>query len=84
MNLAPRVTYSYIGKSYASLFQSDNYFLLPSHSLVNAYVDWTAGPWTTTLYATNLANKVYLTSIASTAEYFGAPRQLGLQVNRTF
>ncbi|HEX4049524.1 MAG TPA: TonB-dependent receptor [Steroidobacteraceae bacterium] len=84
MNVSPRVTYSYIGKSYASLFQNDNYFLLPSHSLVNAYVDWTAGPYTTTIYATNLANKLYLTSIASTAEYYGAPRQLGLQVNRTF
>ena len=83
-NLAPRVTYSYIGKSYASLFQSDNYYLLPPHGLVNAYVDWTAGSWTTTIYATNLANKLYLTSVAATSEYYGAPRQLGLQVNRTF
>ncbi|HTT06267.1 MAG TPA: TonB-dependent receptor [Steroidobacteraceae bacterium] len=83
MSLQPRVTYSYVDKSYASLFDIP-FNELPSHGLVNAYLDWTAGPWTATLFGTNLGNKVYLTNIGSTSEYFGAPRQLGLQVNRTF
>jgi len=83
MALQPRVTYSYVSKSYASLFDID-FNKLPAHGLVNAYLDWTAGPWTATLYGTNLADTLYVTNIGSTSEYFGAPRQLGLQVNRSF
>ncbi len=83
MSLQPRVTYSYIGKSYSSLF-AIGFYKLPAHGLVNAYLDWTAGPWTTTLYATNLANTLYLTTIGATSEYYGDPRQFGLQLNRTF
>ncbi len=83
MALTPRLTYSYIGVSYASLFQI-NYYKLPAHGLLNAYLDWTAGPWTATLFATNAADKLYITNIGNTDEYYGDPRQLGLQVNRTF
>ncbi len=83
MSLQPRVTYSYISKSYASLFDI-NYYELPAHSLVNAYVDWIAGPWTATLFATNVANTLYLTNQGGFGTYYGNPRQLGLTVTRTF
>ena len=83
MSLVPRVNYSYVGTSYASLFQID-FYKLPSHGLVNVYLDWNAGPWTTTLFATNVGDKLYVTSLSGTSEYYGDPRVLGLQVNRTF
>ncbi len=83
MTLEPRVTYSYTGKQYASLFQIP-FYEEPAHGLMNAYLDWNAGPWTTTLFSTNVTNKLYVTSLTATSEYFGNPRQYGLQVTRTF
>lgn len=80
MYVVPRVTYAYASKTYSSIFQSDDYYLLPAHGLLGAYLDWTAGPWTTTLYGTNLANTVYLQGTG----YYGNPRQLGLEVHRGF
>ena len=80
MSLQPRVVYSYQGKSYSSLFQSDNYFLLPAHSVWDGYLDWTAGRYTTTLFGTNLANAVYLNGPG----FYSDPRQFGLEVNATF
>ncbi|HEX4050490.1 MAG TPA: TonB-dependent receptor [Steroidobacteraceae bacterium] len=80
MALVPRVSYAYQDYSYSDIFQGDNYYLIPSHSLWNAYLDWNAGTWTTTVYATNLANTAYLEGIG----YYGNPRQLGLEVRYTY
>jgi hypothetical protein len=74
------VTYAYASTTYSSIFQSDNYCLLPEHGLFGAYLDWNAGPWTTTVYGTNPANKVYLEGTG----YYGNPRQIGLEVHRSF
>ncbi len=80
MSVVPRVTYAYTAKTYSSIFQSDNYYLIPSYGLVGAYLDWNAGPWTTTLWATNVGNTLYLQGTG----YYGNPRQMGLEVHRTF
>ncbi|HEX4050183.1 MAG TPA: TonB-dependent receptor [Steroidobacteraceae bacterium] len=79
-SLVPRVAYSYRSKTYSDIFQSDNYYLLPGYSLWSAYLDWEAGPWTTSIYGTNLNNSVYLVGTG----LYGDPRQLGLEVKRTF
>ncbi|MGH9437440.1 MAG: TonB-dependent receptor [Terriglobia bacterium] len=78
--VVPRVSYSYRSKAYSDIFQSDNYYLLPGYSLYSAYLDWQAGSWTTTLYATNLADNVYLEGNG----LYGDPRQLGLELRKTF
>jgi iron complex outermembrane recepter protein len=83
MSLQPRLTYSFVDVSYASLFQI-NFYKLPAYGLLNAYLDWNAGPWTTTLYATNVTDKLYVTNLSDTSENFGAPRVLGLQMTRSF
>ncbi len=78
--LAPRVQYAYRSKAYSDIFQADNYYLLPGYSLWSAYLDWTAGTWTTTLYGTNLANSVYEEGTG----LYGDPRQLGIELRKTF
>jgi iron complex outermembrane recepter protein len=83
MTLEPRITYSYTDKQYAALFQIP-YYEEPAHGLMNAYLDWVAGPWTTTVFATNVTNKLYVTSLTATNEYFGNPRQIGLQFSRSY
>ncbi len=83
MSVEPRVTYAYTDKQYTTLFQIP-FYEEPAHGILNAYIDWIAGPYTVTLFATNVTNKLTVTNIAATSEYFGDPRQLGLQVNRSF
>ncbi|HTT06784.1 MAG TPA: TonB-dependent receptor [Steroidobacteraceae bacterium] len=78
--LTPRVSYSYRSKAYSDIFESDDYYLLPGYSLVNAYLEWDASAWTTTVYATNLTNSVYLEGTG----LYGDPRQLGLEFRRSF
>lgn len=80
MSLQPRVEYAYQDKSYSALFQTDDYYLLPGHSLWSAYLDWNAGRWTTTFFGTNLADTVYLNGPG----YYGDRRQVGLEVRTTF
>ncbi|HEX4049964.1 MAG TPA: TonB-dependent receptor [Steroidobacteraceae bacterium] len=84
VSLQPRVTDAYMSTSYASLFQSDNYFQMPSHSLYGANLSLIVGPWTLTAYGTNLANKLYLQNISASGELYGNSRQVGLTLNRTF
>jgi len=83
MSLEPRVSYTYTGKEYAALFQIP-YYEMPAHGLVNAYLDWTAGPWTTEAFVTNLSDQLYVTNLTTNNEYFGNPRQYGLRFTRTF
>jgi iron complex outermembrane receptor protein len=78
--LAPRVQYAYRSKAYSDIFQADNYYLLPGYSLWSAYLDWTAGTWTTTIYGTNLGNSVYEEGTG----LYGDPRQLGIELRKTF
>jgi iron complex outermembrane receptor protein len=78
--LAPRVQYSYRGAAYSEIFQADNYYRLPGYSLWSAYLDWTAGSWTTTLYGTNLAASVYQEGTG----LYGDPRQYGIELRKTF
>ncbi len=83
MTLEPRLSYSYTGKEYAALFQIP-FYEMPAHGIMNAYLDWTAGPWTTTLFATNVTDKLYVTNLSSSVEYYGNPRQYGVKFSRTF
>jgi iron complex outermembrane receptor protein len=80
--LQPRVTYSYTSHQYGSLFQTDNYYYMGPRHLLNAYLDFESGAWRVTAYATNVANELY---VANPSPWiWGNPRQIGLEVNRTF
>jgi len=85
-NLRPRITYSHTDKQYASLFQTDNYFLMGVRNLWGASLGLDAGQWTAQLYGTNLTNETYVTAYTSdnNLEYYGAPRQFGVRVSRSF
>lgn len=81
--LEPRLIYSFSSHQYSALFQQPqdgNYYYLGARHLLNTYLDFTAGAWTVTAFVTNVTNELYLTA----ASYYGDPRQMGLEVNRTF
>jgi iron complex outermembrane receptor protein len=80
--LDPRVTFSYVGKQYASLFQIP-YNEMDARHLYNASVDWVVNQWDLQLWGTNLTNLTYIIAGGNPA-YYGAPRQVGFQGTYTF
>jgi iron complex outermembrane receptor protein len=82
--LRPRVTYSHTDKQFASVFQNDNYFLMGVRNLWGANLTYERDPWSVQLYGTNLTNETYVSAYNGNFEYYGAPRQFGIRVSRTF
>jgi iron complex outermembrane receptor protein len=89
--LTPQITYSHTDRQYSNLFQSDAFYLMAARNLWNGYLNYASGPWTAGLYCTNLTNKLYITGNSATGAgsagsdvTFGAPRQYGAQLQRSF
>ena len=53
-------------------------------NLWGANLTYERGPWTAQLYGTNLTNVTYVSAYNGNFEYYGAPRQYGIRVSRTF
>jgi iron complex outermembrane receptor protein len=83
----PRVIFSHTDRQYDSIFQN-SYNAFQARNLLSASVDWIAGPWDTQLYVTNLTDQTYIIDGGDigfgTPEFYGPPRQLGLQMTRRF
>ena len=85
MSLTPRANYSYVGSQYTSLSYSPLTDYLPSRGLLSALATLRLPQaWNVELYGTNLANKVYVSGQFANEEFFGAPRQYGVRVSKTF
>jgi iron complex outermembrane receptor protein len=87
--LVPRVTYSHVDKQYASIFQTDTFFLMPPRNLLGADLQYRIGPWLADLYGTNLTNDIYVSGFYGSASnlydvFYGSPRQIGMRFSRRF
>lgn len=82
--LRPRVTYSHTGQQWQSIWRDSNYFLMQSRDLLGANLDYEAGPWLVDVYGTNLTNQTYIIGSSNPPTYYGAPRQYGVRLMRTF
>jgi iron complex outermembrane receptor protein len=82
----PRLNFSHTDKQYASIFQSDTFFLMGPRNLLGATLNYEQGPWLAQLYGTNLTNEVYISGLngLGNLEYYGDPRQFGFRFRRTF
>ncbi len=58
LTMTPRIDVAYRSDSYANLFHNPS-TLLAGGFLVNASVNFGYGPWTASLWATNLLNRIY-------------------------
>lgn len=81
--LTPRIDVSRTGSQWTEIFRHPIGFL-PGRTLVNAKLSLIAGDWTVEAYATNLFDEVYPTGRAGSAWFYGAPRQEGIRVSRSF
>lgn len=81
--LTPRIDVSQTGSQWTDIFHHPIAFL-PGRTLVNAKLTLVASDWTIDAYATNLFSEIYPSGRAGTAWFYGAPRQVGLRVSRSF
>ena len=82
--LTPRVDVTYIDDQYTTVFQVPGLDTLDERTIVNASLTYGNGPWSATLYSTNLDDRHYIVAKLSGLRVAGAPRQYGLRVTRTF
>jgi iron complex outermembrane receptor protein len=82
--LTPRINYAYVGEQWTTLIQDPTTDLLASYGLWNATLTYRNGPWQVEGYAMNLANKTYVSGQFGNDEFYGAPRQFGARISRTF
>ena len=83
--LRPRISFSHIDSQYTALFQSDDYFKLPARNVWDASLTYEADPWTVQAFCNNFTDVTYLTgSNAPGFVFYGAPRQMGVRIARTF
>lgn len=86
--LRPSVRFVHIDKQYGSIFQADDYYLVEERNLWNAALNYEAGQWSVQAYGQNLTEETYVQGIfsgpAGLTAFYGAPRQLGLRVLKSF
>jgi iron complex outermembrane receptor protein len=85
VSLTPRLNYAYVGSQFTSLSYSYLTDYLPSRGLLSALLTLTL-PHNGYVegYATNLANKTYVSGQFGNNEFFGAPRQYGVRIGSRF
>jgi iron complex outermembrane receptor protein len=83
--LTPRLDYSHIAQTWASIFANaalgDR---LKERDIVNAQLTYDNGDWRLQAYSTNLTDFSYIASVKSGLRYAGPPRQYGLRLTKTF
>jgi iron complex outermembrane receptor protein len=82
--LTPRLNYSYLGEQWTTLIEAPATDLLPAYGLLNASLTYRNSDWRLEAYALNLADKHYVTGQAGNNQFYGAPRQAGVRVSRSF
>ena len=83
--LTPRIDFSHIGESWTSIF--NNAALgdqLEARNLVNLKLTYQLRDWTVAAYALNATDQTYIAAINAGLRYAGRPRQIGLNLMRTF
>ena len=82
--LTPQLSYNFSSEQYATVFQNPIDKMQARH-LLGAHLTWDYEGYTVTAYGTNLTNQYYITSELNGNEYmWGAPREFGVKVSRSF
>ena len=83
--LTPRIDYSHIGEAWTSIFNNEALGdQLEARDIVNLKLTWQKNDWTLSAYALNATDQTYIAAINARLRYAGPPRQIGLNLMRTF
>lgn len=87
--LTPSLRVTHQGQQWASFYQAP-YHVMPAKTLVNARLDYVSdNDWKVGVYARNLLNKEYITTVSQTVEgngsyTLGMPREIGVTLGYSF
>jgi iron complex outermembrane receptor protein len=85
-DLTPSVSVSYLSSQWSTIIQrrSDPGALIPARTLVNLLLTYNSGPWSVQGYVTNLSDVIYKGGVTYPTFVYGAPRQGGIRISRSF
>lgn len=82
--LTPRINYAYLGSRWSNFLYNPATDLLPSVGQWSAMLTLAMNDWTIEGYATNLADKEYVSGQFINNEFYGAPREYGVRASVRF
>lgn len=82
--LTPRLNYAYVGKQWTYIAYDPATDRIDAYGLWNALVTYHRDKFSVDLYATNLADKSYVTGQYVDNAFYGAPRQVGVKLRVSY
>ena len=85
--LRPRVAFSHVDESYASLFQTDNFFRIDPRDLTNFSLSYETETWELQAYCNNCSNEYYIAAVeggTGNRVIYGDPQSIGLRFHKRF
>lgn len=84
LSITPRINYAYVGSRWTNLFYNRQLDYLPSRGLLSAQITLRYGDWEVEGYATNLADKKYISGQSGNNGFYGPPREYGIRAQVRF
>jgi outer membrane receptor for ferric coprogen and ferric-rhodotorulic acid len=85
--LRPRVAFAHVDKSYASLFQTDDFFKIDARDLVNVSVTYETASWELQVYCNNCSDQHYIAAVeggTGNRVIYGDPESIGVRFHKRF
>jgi iron complex outermembrane recepter protein len=85
--LRPRIAFSHSDSSFASLFQSDNFYRIDERDFVNVSLSYEAPEWELQAYCNNCSDEVLIAGVGDVTGYrvvYGDPRSVGVRFRKSF
>lgn len=82
--LTPRVDTAYIGEQSVSVFENPRFDFLKARQIWNVQLTYEHQAWRAVAFVTNVGDEVYVSGKSGDSQFYGAPRQYGLRLARSF
>jgi iron complex outermembrane receptor protein len=82
--LTPRLDTAYIGEQTVSVFENPLFDFLEARQIWNAQLTYEHQAWRAVAFVTNVSDEVYVSGKSGDSQFYGAPRQYGLRLARSF
>ncbi len=85
--LRPRASFAHVDESFASLFQTDNFFRIDERNLRNLSLTYEAESWDLQMYCNNCSDQHYIAAVeggTGNRVIYGDPESVGLRFHKRF
>ena len=81
------MAFSHVDESFASLFQTDNFFRIDPRELTNFSLSYETETWEAQVYCNNCSNEYYVAAVeggTGNRVIYGDPRSVGVRFHKRF